>query len=157
MRTAKGLSSKTTQLDWKSCADTHKINLPRDQEGYDGFEYTDEKLSTRRIQWCVDPSSIIAIWEVSSQKYLKNKNEAWLSTPMDAPRRELFIRVFKSTASLSFCGKWIFSVFIADCQSSCTGIEFLDFFEEVKLVCVCLIVKFSCVQGITMQYETTVV
>ena len=29
-----------------------KINLQRDQEGYDGFEYTDEKLSTRRIQWC---------------------------------------------------------------------------------------------------------
>jgi len=27
-------------------------NLLRDREGYDGFEYTDEKLSTRRIQWC---------------------------------------------------------------------------------------------------------
>ena len=40
------------QLDWTSCADTHKINLPRDREGYDGFEYTDEKLSTRRIHWC---------------------------------------------------------------------------------------------------------
>ena len=40
------------QLDWTSCADTQEINLPRDREGYDGFLYTDEKLSTRRIQWC---------------------------------------------------------------------------------------------------------
>ena len=40
------------QLDWTSCADTHKNNLPQDQEDYDGYEYTDEKLSTRRIQWC---------------------------------------------------------------------------------------------------------
>ena len=39
------------QLDWTSCAETHKINFPRDQEGYDGFEYTDEKLSTRRITY----------------------------------------------------------------------------------------------------------
>ena len=40
------------QLDWPSETDTLKINLPRDREGYVGFEYTDEKLSTRRIQWC---------------------------------------------------------------------------------------------------------
>ena len=31
------------------CRHTQKISLPRDQEGYDRFEYTDEKLSTRRI------------------------------------------------------------------------------------------------------------
>ena len=31
------------QLDWLSETDTLKINLPRDREGYDGFEYTDEK------------------------------------------------------------------------------------------------------------------
>ena len=40
---------KITQLDWTSCADTQKNHLPRDQEGYGGFEYTDEKLLTRRI------------------------------------------------------------------------------------------------------------
>ena len=33
------------------CRHTKNI-LPRDREGYDGFNYTDEKLSTRRIQWC---------------------------------------------------------------------------------------------------------
>ena len=42
--TAQGL-----QLDWPSETDTLKNILPRDQEGYDGFEYTDKKLSTRRI------------------------------------------------------------------------------------------------------------
>ena len=40
------------QLDWTSWADAHKINLPWDCEGYDRLEYTDEKLSTRRIHWC---------------------------------------------------------------------------------------------------------
>ena len=29
-----------------------KYILPRDQEGYGRFEYTDEKLLTRHIQWC---------------------------------------------------------------------------------------------------------
>ena len=42
---------RVVQLDWTSCADT-QTKLPRDQEGYGGFEYTDEKLSTRRIHWC---------------------------------------------------------------------------------------------------------
>ena len=37
------------QLDWPSETDTLKINLPRDREGYDGFEYTDEQLLTRVI------------------------------------------------------------------------------------------------------------
>ena len=39
------------ELDWPSETDALNINVPRDREGYDGFEYTDEKLSTRRIQW----------------------------------------------------------------------------------------------------------
>ena len=37
------------QLDCTSYSDTHE-KLPRDLEGYNGFEYTDEKLSTMRIQ-----------------------------------------------------------------------------------------------------------
>ena len=45
-------TSNSLQLDWTSCADTQKINLSRDQEGYNGFEYTDEKLSARHIQLC---------------------------------------------------------------------------------------------------------
>ena len=45
-------------LDWPSETDTLKINLPRDREGYNGFEYTDEKLSTRRIHCCGVPSSV---------------------------------------------------------------------------------------------------
>ena len=49
---------KRVQLDLTSCADTQQINLRQDREGYDGFEYTDEKLSTRRIQIFGDPSSI---------------------------------------------------------------------------------------------------
>ena len=32
------------QLDWPSETDTLNVNLPRDREGYDRFEYTDEKL-----------------------------------------------------------------------------------------------------------------
>ena len=46
------LCAVRVQLNWVSCADTN-IKLPWDREGDNGFEYTDEKLSTRRIQWCV--------------------------------------------------------------------------------------------------------
>ena len=46
------------QLGWTCCAGTHKINLPWGREGYDAFEYTDEKLWTRHIHMCVDPNSI---------------------------------------------------------------------------------------------------
>ena len=48
------------QLDWPPETDTLEINLPRDQEGYDGFEYTKEKLSTRRIHWYRGSSSIFS-------------------------------------------------------------------------------------------------
>ena len=54
------------QLDWTSCADTNKINLPQDEEGYDRFEYSDEKLSTRRIQWC--GVCILFFWGVVLKK-----------------------------------------------------------------------------------------
>ena len=54
--------AEVLQLDWPSETDTLKINLPRDREGYDGFEYMDEKLLTRRIQWCVDSSSVFFIF-----------------------------------------------------------------------------------------------
>ena len=50
------------QLGWTFCAETHKINLPQDQEGYNGFEYTDEKLSTRRIHWCRIKFYIFYYW-----------------------------------------------------------------------------------------------
>ena len=33
------------QLDWTPCADTHKINLRRDQKGYERIETTHEKVS----------------------------------------------------------------------------------------------------------------
>ena len=46
------------ELDWSSCAATLKINLSRDQEGCDGFGYTDEKFSMRRIHWREAQSSI---------------------------------------------------------------------------------------------------
>ena len=46
------------QLVWPQEMATLKINLPRDQEGYDRFEYTDEKLLARRIYFCGEPSSI---------------------------------------------------------------------------------------------------
>ena len=39
------------QLDLTFCADTQETNLPRDREGYDRFETTHEKLSTKRIHW----------------------------------------------------------------------------------------------------------
>ena len=39
--------------------------------GYNGFEYTNEKLSTRRIHWCGEPSSIFYVlryfWGITSQ------------------------------------------------------------------------------------------
>ena len=52
------LEPQGLQLDWPSETDTLKINLPRDREGYDKFEYTDEKLSTRCIHWCEELSCI---------------------------------------------------------------------------------------------------
>ena len=58
-------SEEELQLDWSSCAATLKINSPRDQEGYDWFEYKDEKLLTRRIQRCTAPSSIF--WGIFEQ------------------------------------------------------------------------------------------
>ena len=45
-------TSKLLQLDWTSCTDAHKNHFRRDREGYDGFEATHEKLSSRRIHWC---------------------------------------------------------------------------------------------------------
>ena len=48
----------------------HKKNiLPRDQEGYGGFEYTDEKLSKRRIQWCGVKLYIFVFGDI----FLKNR------------------------------------------------------------------------------------
>ena len=81
------LHGKTIQLDWTPCADTQRINLPRDQEGYDGFKYTNEKLSTRRIQWCVDPSSIFGA--ILNNNFPNIDNGAWILAQLDAPRRKL--------------------------------------------------------------------
>ena len=50
------------QLDWLSETDTLNMILLLDQEGSDRFEYTYEKLSARRIQWCGDPTSIFIFW-----------------------------------------------------------------------------------------------
>ena len=80
------------QLDWQSETNTHEINLPRDQESYrwlyDRSETTNEKLSSRRIHWCGDPSSIFILWRVilgkQSQKLTK---QAWVHEPLD-PRRQ---------------------------------------------------------------------
>ena len=57
--------TKYVQLDWPSETETLKINFPQDREGYIGFEYTDEKLSTRRIRWYGDPSCIF--WGIFEQ------------------------------------------------------------------------------------------
>ena len=52
---------------------THtKINLPWDREGYGGFEYADEKLSARRIQWCAKKLYLL-FWRV----ILKKIDEKW--------------------------------------------------------------------------------
>ena len=59
------------QLDWPSETDTLKINLPQDREGYDGFEYTDEKLSARRIHWCGEPSSILVFGSIFEEQLPK--------------------------------------------------------------------------------------
>ena len=56
------------QLDWTSCADTQKINLQWDQEGYGRFEYTDEKLSARRIHWWCAKNHIFFFWRVILKK-----------------------------------------------------------------------------------------
>ena len=44
------------------CGHTKIICRYIDQEGYDRFEYTDEKLSTRRFHLCVDSISIFIFW-----------------------------------------------------------------------------------------------
>ena len=68
------------QLDWPSETDTLKINLPRDWEGYDRFEYTDEKLSTRRIHWYGEPSSVFIFWRVNLKKS-DEKHQTKLGSP----------------------------------------------------------------------------
>ena len=56
------------QLDWTSCAGTQQINLLRDREGYAGFEHSDDKPSTRRIQWCGAQFYIFIFWRVIFKK-----------------------------------------------------------------------------------------
>ena len=77
------------QLDEPPEMDTLKINLPRDREDYDGFEYTDEKLSTKRIQWCRDPSSILFFWVFLNNNFANNDNGAWVNAQLGAPRRKV--------------------------------------------------------------------
>ena len=69
---------------------THKKYLPWDQEGYDTFEYTDEKLSTRRIQWCEAQFYIFCFWRVILEN-LDKKIPNFFVCPaqLDAPRRKL--------------------------------------------------------------------
>ena len=67
IKMGKPLSPKQRQLDWSSETNTLKINLLQDREGYNGFEYADEKPLTRRIQWCVDPSSIFIFGGIFEQ------------------------------------------------------------------------------------------
>ena len=50
------------QLDLPSETDTLIINLPHDREGYDESKTTYEKLSSRRIHWFSDPSSVFIFW-----------------------------------------------------------------------------------------------
>ena len=80
---------KNIQLDWSSETDTLKTNLPRDQEGYDGFEYTDEILLTRRIQWCVDSRSTFIFGVFLNNNFPNNDNGAWIPTQLDAPCQKL--------------------------------------------------------------------
>ena len=54
-----------------------KNNLPRDREGYDGFEYMDEKLSMRRIQWFKVKFYIFFFLESYSLK----RDEKWPKIP----------------------------------------------------------------------------
>ena len=72
------------QLDWSSETETLKINFPQDREGYDRFEYTYEKLSTRHIEWCGDQSSIfifgVFLKNNFPNNFPNNDNGAWLPT-----------------------------------------------------------------------------
>ena len=61
-------SAHWLQLVWSSEMVTLKINLPRDREDYDGFEYTDGRLSMRRIQWCGVKFYNFFFWRVILKK-----------------------------------------------------------------------------------------
>ena len=52
---------------------THTKSICRETERamYDGFEYTDEKLSTRRIQWLCAKVHIFIFWRVILKKQRK--------------------------------------------------------------------------------------
>ena len=44
---------------------------------------------------------------------------AWIAAQSDSPRRQLFIRIFKSAVALSVSRQIYFSVSVSDGQSSC--------------------------------------
>ena len=62
-----------------------KNNLPQDREGYDGFEYTNEKLSARRIQWC-GVKHYIFFFEELFLKIDENDLKIIYHAQLDAPR-----------------------------------------------------------------------
>ena len=82
--------SKKLQPDWPSETETLKKNLPWNWEDYAAFEYTDEKLSAKRIQLCCDPSLIFLFFGVFlKNNFTANDNGAWVTAQLDAPRQKL--------------------------------------------------------------------
>ena len=74
-------------MDWPSETDTLKINLPRDREGYDGFEYGWKALD--EAHQMVRGSKLHFIFlGILNNNFTNNDNGAWIPAQLDAPRRK---------------------------------------------------------------------
>ena len=66
--------SSYVQLDFLSATQPRKINLPKNQEGYEHFETTVGNVSKRRIQLTV--VTIPKNWKFGIFNFFKNESEA---------------------------------------------------------------------------------
>ena len=77
------------QLDLSSETVSEKSIFPRDQEGYGGSETTNEKLSSSRIHWFSDPSSVLFFG-----KFLEKLDKKW---PNKLESLQRWMRLAKSS------------------------------------------------------------
>ena len=96
------------QLDQPSETDTTN-QLRRDREGYGKSKNTYEKLSSRRIYWCSNPSSILTFWQAMFEKQKKNAQTSLdhctvgcASSKALIRRCQVLLRCLRLTANLFF-------------------------------------------------------
>ena len=129
------------QLDCSSCRRTRKKYSRKNRKGYyDESETTYEKVSTRRIQICRVHTFICDNFPPFFQNNFPNN--VWTKSypeESDLPRQTLLCRGLRSL--------------LLRCLDS---FFYIQFFKEVKLVCVRSIIKCSCVRTRYSQYKTSI-